>query len=180
MKFPHLLPILLTALSLTAPLSAREKDAPARPQQPTEAETAMLYEKAAAFLRTAIQVDENDQASSHCLRRGKYTRIEWRNLVFRQLILGSISSKDKKNGINRRIYAQLGSDAHRLTDDKGTTAWRSGRFQEFPNFVMIEQVGDEYRLSAPGIDLFSPNPGRTPVQPAVPTNGDETLVAKRF
>jgi len=180
MKFPHILTTLIAAVFLTAPLLAEAKDAPTRPAPPTETEAALIYEKAAAFLRTAIHVDENDQASSHSVHRGRYTRIEWRNLVFRQLILGSISAKDKKNGISRRIYAQLGSEAYRLSDEKGTTEWLSGRLQGFPSFVMIEEVDGQLCLSAPGIEQFSPSPGRLAVQPATPRSDDETLVAKRF
>lgn len=180
MKFPHILTTLITALCLTAPLSAGTKEAPTPPTPPTEAEAAELYEKAAAFLRTAVKVESDEQASTYGVHRGRYTRIEWRNLVFRQLILGSVSSKDRKNGIDRRIYAQLGCDAHRLTNDKGSSEWRSGQFPAFPCFVMIEEVHGEMRLSAPGLDQFTPTPGRPGVQPASPPGGDESLVATRF
>lgn len=180
MKFPHILTLLVTSLCLTAPLSAESNEAPTPTPAPTEAETAELYEKAASFLRTAVKVDADDQASTYGMHRGRYTRIEWRNLVFRQLILGSISSKDRKNGIHRRIYAQLGCDAHRLTDDKGSSEWRTGQFPAFPSFVMIEEVHGKMRISAPGLDQFTPNPGRLDVQPASPPDGDESLVATRF
>ena len=185
MKVPHILTICFAAASITAvcllaPLSAKPKNTPTAPTPPTEEEAKELYQKAAAFLREAVEVESDDFASAHCVYRGRYTRIEWRNLIFRQLILGSISAKDRRDGISRRIYAQLDSEGYRLSDKNGTTEWRSGQFQGFPSYVMIENVGDGYRISAPGIDQFAPSPGRLTDHPTIPRDSDETLVAKRF
>ena len=109
MKFSHILTISITAACLTVvglavPLAAKSSEAaarPVRPLPPTPAEATELYAKAAAFLRTAVEVESDAQASAHCVYRGRHTRVEWRNLVFRQLILGSVSEKDRKNGIGR-------------------------------------------------------------------------------
>lgn len=185
MKLPHILTISISAacvatICLLAPLSAASTEETKQPSPPTKEEATELYEKAAAFLRKAVDVESDDLATAHCVYRGRFTRIEWRNLVFRQLILGSISAKDQKNGIHRRIYAQLDSESHRLIDEFGASEWRSGQFQGFPSFVVIEEVGDQLRISAPGIDQFAPSPGQLAALPASSTDGDEALVAKRF
>lgn len=183
MKLPHILKISLPAAcaavicSLT-PLSA-EPSHPA-PKPPSAEEAKVLYEKAAAFLREAVEVESDDFSSAHCVYRGRYTRIEWRNLIFRQLILGSISAKDRKDGISRRIYAQIDCEAHRLMDRNGVTEWRSGQFQAFPSYVLIEEVAGDLRISAPGIDQFAHSPQRLANHPITDLGGDETLVAKRF
>lgn len=185
MKLPHILTISISAacvgaICLLTPLSAEPTGETDQPSPPTKEETVELYQKAAAFLRKAVDVQSDELSSAHCVYRGRFTRIEWRNLVFRQLILGSISPKDQKNGIHRRIYAQLDSESHRLIDDFGASEWRSGLFQGFPSFVIIEEVEGQFRISAPGIDQFAPSPGQLAAHPASSTDGDEALVAKRF
>ena len=178
MKFPHLLTIAITAL-LMAPLSAEQMKVPKAPAALTEAETSALYEQASTLLKQSVHIESKDKASSHFVRRGKFTRIEWRNLVFRQLILGTVSRAERKAGLLRRAYAQLDSDSYRLSDEAGTTEWRSGRCPGFPTYVMIEEVDGEFRVSAPNIQHFAPSSEQLAALPSTPFGG-ELVADNRF
>lgn len=148
---------------------------PLRPSQ----HTAVLQQAKDLLLRS-VRFEPDGTAASHFLRRGIRTRVEWRNLVFRQLILGSVSASERERGINRRVYAQLGSDAYRLIDADGMSPWRSGHCPGFPGFVTIEEIHGELFVRAPELDGFVIHPGQIPAQPDRPQIGDDRAVARKF
>lgn len=171
-----LFPTLVTLVLLVGPTQAETGVAkPLTTSQKTEA-----IEKAKDLLLRSVRYQKDGTAVSHYIRRGVSTRVEWRNLVFRQLILGSISPSDRERGINRRIYAQLGSEAYRLIDPSGTTPWRSGHCPGFPGYVLIEEIDGELVVKSPDLNDFDLQPQRNPTSPVRPLAGDERAVAKNL
>lgn len=148
---------------------------PLRPSQKTA-----VLQQAKELLLKSVRFEADGSAASHYLRRGIKTRVEWRNLVFRQLILGSVSPSERERGIDRRIYAQLSSDAYRLIDAAGIGPWRSGHCPGFPGFIMIEEIHGQLFVRAPELDGFVISPGQIPAQPRRPEVGSDRAVAKKF
>ena len=160
MNAPHI--IALSALMLAAsPLASAADEQPIPSPAPTTKEADEFYTRASEFLKKSVNFDQDANASSHFVRRGRFTKIEWRNLVFRQLIMGSISPQEQHQGLRRRLYAQITSESYRLTDEQGSTHWRSGNCPGFPTYVMIEEIDGDLHISAPNIDQFSRHPQMT-------------------
>lgn len=171
-----LFPTLVALVLQIGPTQAESRASqPLRPSQKSE-----VLQLAKDLLRQSVKFEADGSAASHCLRRGIKTRVEWRNLVFRQLIFGSLSSKELERGYRSRIYAQLGSDAYRLIDAKGVSPWRSGHCPDFPGFVMIEEIHGEFFVSAPELSTFKIDPKNIPNEPDRPRAGDGRAVAKNF
>ncbi len=171
-----LFPTLVALVLQIGPTQAESRASqPLRPSQKSE-----VMQLAKDLLLQSVRFEADGSAASHYLRRGIKTRVEWRNLVFRQLILGSLSPSELELGYKRRIYAQLGSDAYRLIDADGVSAWRSGPCPGFPGFVMIEEIHGEFFVSAPELDDFEIDPKNIPAQPDRPEAGDGRAVAKNL
>lgn len=169
-----ILPILAALLALSSYAAAK----PETSGLPTlnEPQKTKALHLAKAFLRRAIVVRKDGTASALHARMNFRTRIEWRNLVFRQLILGTISNSDRKKGISRRMYAQLHSDSYRTSTD-GTTTWSKWSDRQcslLPSFVMIEEIDGRFHLSAPDLAHFSPTKQGDPISQPI----DDRTVAK--
>lgn len=149
------LPVLILA-ALLLPCAAGSPDLNTLRPAPQSAVMTAAKEQ----LLKAVRCERDGSAVSHFVRRGLTTRVEWRNLVFRQLIFGTVSKDDREKGVSRRMYAQLASDAYRLTDAEGVGPWRSGHCPKFPGFVMIEEIEGELVVSAPELEKFATTPGR--------------------
>ncbi|BCX48872.1 hypothetical protein HAHE_27800 [Haloferula helveola] len=153
----HILIPVFAALAIQTGLAGTaQKPQASQPLRPSE--EAAVMEKAKELLERSIRIDRDGKAVSHFVRKNREFKVEWRNLVFRQLIMGSVSTKDLERGVRRRIYAQISSDAYQLSSPEGVEPWRSGHCPGFPGFVLIEEIHGEFQLSSPALARFTPEP----------------------
>ena len=103
LMFPSLVVLLgISPLAVASPSVPPTKPIATKLSEQEKAKTLNLP---TSFLRRSIDVRKDGTAAGLHARSNFRARIEWRNLVFRQLIYGSVSSTDRKNRITRRLYA---------------------------------------------------------------------------
>ncbi|MEM1085709.1 MAG: hypothetical protein AAGI48_16495 [Verrucomicrobiota bacterium] len=165
-----LLPIIATLLMLPASASeSKEQQSGARPvpSNLTTIEKTKVLAAASRMLDDAIAFKGDGTARSVYRRNGQRILLEWRGLVVRQLIHGSVAIEEREAGVTRRFYAQLHAQAYRSSTSGGQnwTAWQSQRCQFFPSHILIEEVDGKFKISAPGLAYFTPTPDPRTIDP---------------
>gem|GEM_PF-6932528 len=144
------------------------------PDQKTE-----ILSASSQILNHSVNFRGDGTASTVYLGSQATTEIEWRGLVLRQLVTGTVSEVDRENGIENRYYAQIDAQSFRMLRDGRWGAWKSGLCPFFPGFILVEEVDGQLRASAPKLARFHPGPDVNSSDPARPLMPHERLFAQR-
>lgn len=157
----YLIPFIsaLILLPASASESPTNGDRPS-PATLTPSEKTMILAGAAKMLNGSIAYRGDGTASSTYHHNGQRILLEWRGLVVRRLIHGSVAIEERESGVIRRFYAQLFAPAYRSSTNGGKSwsAWKSEPCPFFPSHILIEETDDRFMVSAPTLAHFSPTP----------------------
>ena len=127
---------------------------------PEKDRTAILT-ATAELLKKHVTFRPDGTASAICIPNSKQ-HVEWKRLVLRSISPQSINEADRLNGISKRYFVSLGSDAHRTWDTKTKSwgKWHSVGHVLFPGGISIEWKGEKWTaVETDQMKYFTPGPG---------------------
>lgn len=151
--------LLLSAIFLSGLFPAAAQDRPAPADLPRMSpELKEVLDAGVALISAAVDIRPDGSARTTHEIGSFSTRIEFRDLMVREVVKLPLDEAEKEQGVTRRYEARLGCTAHRIWDGPMATwsAWRRDHYGFFPTTIVIEEIGGKLQARARRIDDFSP------------------------